>query len=412
VSNQLAAAVTAALHTPAFVDYRRSFQIAAAAEAVLDTLEYRVDTGEADLARPALLRAVTRLRKILEHADDSSGVIGAAGQRAASLYARSCREGHPDRVTLARWLVRFRVESPGWPDVTLADFVAAFDERAMAAYRKDVAAADEQHRHQGSRFEANRMLLELADHDGDVDRAIEVLTRGERPAFGGIVRRLQSAGRLDAAVEWIDRAVAAGRVSGHDPGGNEFWLDPRDVAQTYLGCGRDEDALSVLRAQFSRRPGASSLDQLARVADPLGRGKQERAWAMAEAEQRAGLPGGTGAGLIDIHLARGDLDAATNAARRYGAGRMWRELAKALTESRPLDAARLHEQDLTGRLAQANTRAYPGIASTLVTIRDLYTAAGAQNAFTDYLADLRQTYRRRTSLITALDRRGLIPRPR
>lgn len=63
-------------------------------------------------------------------------------------------------------------------------------------------------------------------------------------------------------------------------------------------------------------------------------------------------------------------------------------------------------------MAQANTRAYPGIARTLVTIRDLYTAAGAQQAFADYLAELRQTYRRRTSLITALDRRGLIPRPR
>ena len=130
MSNQLAAAVRAALRTPTFIDYRRSFPVAGAAEAVLDMLESRLDTGEADLARPALLRAVTRLRKVLEHADDSSGVIGAAGQRAARLYARSCREGHPDRIALARWLVRFRVESPGWPDLTLADFVAAFDERA------------------------------------------------------------------------------------------------------------------------------------------------------------------------------------------------------------------------------------------------------------------------------------------
>jgi hypothetical protein len=148
-------------------------------------LASRLDTGEADLARPALLRAVTRLRKILEHADDSSGVIGAAGQRAARLYARSCREGHPDRIALARWLVRFRVESPGWPGLTLADFVAAFDERAMAQYPTDVAAADEQHRHHGSRFEVDRMLLELADHDGDVDRAIEVLNDRRLPLLNG-----------------------------------------------------------------------------------------------------------------------------------------------------------------------------------------------------------------------------------
>ena len=405
-------AVTAALRTPTYVDYRQSFQVAAAAEAVLDMLEDQLNTGTADTARPALLRTVTRLRKIVEYADDSSGVIGAAGQRAALLHARSCREGHPNRVTLARWLVRFRVESPGWPDVTLADYIAAFDEPALAAYRKDVAAADEEHRQQQWRFEIDRMLLELADHDGDIDRAITLLSQGERAAFGGIVHRLQAAGRLDAAVEWTDRAVAAGRVSGHARGGNDYWLDPHNVAQTYLECGRDAEALTVLRADFTRRPGASALDQLVRVADSLGRGEQERAWALAEAEQQAAEPGGTGAGLIDIHLARGDLDAAWDIAHRYGAGQMWRQLAKAIAATRPLDAAHLYQQDLTGRLAQANTRAYPGIASTLLTIRNLYTAAGAPETFTDYLAQLRQTYRRRTSLIAALDRRGLTAPPR
>src|SRR4029453_12268399 len=78
------------------------------------------------------------------------------------------------------------------------------------------------------------------------------------------------------------------------------------VAQTYLGRGRDDDALSVLRGQFSLwGSGASTLDQLVRVADPRGRGEQQRAWAMAEAEQRAEAPGGTGAALIDIHLVGG-----------------------------------------------------------------------------------------------------------
>jgi len=39
---------------------------------------------------------------IAEEADDSSGSIGAAWQRAADLYARSCREGNPDRVNWRR----------------------------------------------------------------------------------------------------------------------------------------------------------------------------------------------------------------------------------------------------------------------------------------------------------------------
>ena len=58
--------------------------------------------------RPALLRALTRLRKITEQADDSSGSIGDQCQRAADLYARACRLGEPDPVKLATWLVKFR----------------------------------------------------------------------------------------------------------------------------------------------------------------------------------------------------------------------------------------------------------------------------------------------------------------
>jgi len=75
--------------------------IAEDAESLLDELEGHLD-GAADAVRPALLRALTRLRKIAEEADDSPGSIGAAWQRAADLYARSCREGNPDRVNWRR----------------------------------------------------------------------------------------------------------------------------------------------------------------------------------------------------------------------------------------------------------------------------------------------------------------------
>ena len=114
-----------------FVDYRRSFEVAGVASEVLDELENHVNSGAAEIVRPALLRALTRLRKIMEQADDSSGSIGDECQRAADLYARACRLGEPDPVKLATWLVKFRADSPGWPNVVLADFVDAFDEQAL-----------------------------------------------------------------------------------------------------------------------------------------------------------------------------------------------------------------------------------------------------------------------------------------
>ena len=113
-----------------FIDYRRSFEVAAVASDVLDELENHLNSGAAEIVRPASLRALTRLRKIMEQADDSSGSIGGECQRAADLYARACRLGEPDPVKLATWLVKFRADSPGWPHLVLADFVDSFDEKA------------------------------------------------------------------------------------------------------------------------------------------------------------------------------------------------------------------------------------------------------------------------------------------
>jgi hypothetical protein len=143
----------------------------------------------------------------------------------------------------------------GWPTLLLADFVDAFDDHALAIYRAAVADLDRQHagRDHWSRFEVDSMLLELADHDGDVDRAVDLLTDREHPHYGAIIARLREAGRDDEAVNWIDRAVAEGRVSGQG-GGNDYWLSPSAVAETYRGLGRIDDAIAVLRTDFVGRP--------------------------------------------------------------------------------------------------------------------------------------------------------------
>ena len=200
-----------------FVDYRRSFEVAGVASEVLDELENHLNSGAAEIVRPALLRALTRLRKITEQADDSSGSIGDECQRAADLYARACRLGEPDPVKLATWLVKFRADSPGWPTLVLADFVDSFDEQALGTYRRAVAALDRklEDRDQWERFEVDAMLLELADHDGDVDRAVHLLAQREHPQYGAIVDRLRAAGR-DRGCGGMDRSCSC-RWTSHQP---------------------------------------------------------------------------------------------------------------------------------------------------------------------------------------------------
>jgi uncharacterized Zn finger protein len=410
VAKDLVATVNEALRAREFVDYQRSFDVANDAEEVLDELENCLDSGAADAVRPALRRALTRLRRIIESADDSGGVLGAACQRAADLHARSCREGKPEGVGLARWFAKFRDESPGWPIMQLSDYAPAFDERSLTAYRQAGARLDEEYAasDEWKRFEVDRMRLELADHDGDVDRAIEILTASEHPSFGAVIERLREAGRDSEVIAWMDRAVAADRVSGDAGGqGNDYWLDPADVAEVYFAAERSGDALAVLRREFSRRPNASNFSTLLSFAARLDRRDDERDWAITEATQLAATPHSNGAVFVDIALSEQDLDAAWAASDEFGPGQMWKQLASVSSEARPGAAADLYRREVERNLVHANTKLYARIAEDLGTMRDLLSNAGVEADFAIFVSEIRETYRRRTSLMAALDRKGL-----
>ncbi|MDQ2756086.1 MAG: hypothetical protein M3Y71_05915 [Actinomycetota bacterium] len=399
--------VTSALRGGGFVDYRASFRVGREATAVLDELEGHLDGGRADLTLAPLLKALTRLRKITETADDSAGVLGDACQRAADLYARACREGHPDATKLARWLARFRETSPGWPDLELEAFAPAFDAKALGVYRKavmamDVAHQDDEHR---SRFELNLMLLELADHDGDVDTAVEILGRGDFPQYGAMLERLDAADRRDEAMAVIDRAVDQQRLTLRQTGARRAssWVDPADVAFRYLEAGRPDDALAMLHSLFEREPGAASYQLLLGCAGRLGEAEGQRDWAMSQA-RLLGARAGHAALLVELLLFEGDLEGAWAVADEVGAGHAWPALAEATAQTDPARAADLYRPQLDALLQRADKRSYQHVASTLTTMRRLYAAAGSTDAFDDEIRELRLTYKRRPMMMTELDR--------
>lgn len=412
LAEELMDAIRHATSPRGFIHYRRTFEIGKDIQKVLDELQELIEHGGADAARPALLKALTATRRMTLQADDSGGVIGDACQRAADLYARSCREGHPDGVKLARWLLKFRKDSPGWPETPLEDFAPALGDTGLALYRRGVAALDaEQADHDHfARFGVDQMLLELADHDGDVDAAIALLTRDpERLAYGEVINRLLAARREEDAVSWTDRAVAAGRLGLIGPYGrrNEYWLDPREVADRYLEHDRPDDALAVLRRAFSRQPGRAAYDVVGCFADRLGLGSVERAWALDEARRAALGPHATGQALVEIALGDGDLDAAWEAADEFGAGDAWSRLADASKGTHPMRAVELHLAALRPKLERADPRMYAEVAKQLVTMRGFYEAAGALDEFEALVRDLRETYRRRPTFIAALDKARL-----
>ena len=386
------------------LDYRRTLDLAHRAHDVLDALQELVERGDTATAQEPLLRAVTRLRRVLERADDSAGALGDACQRAAELYAEACRAGHPAPSDLARWLLRFRASSPGWPELRLDDVVEAFDDRALRVYRAGVERLRKGPRDRVDATELEQMRLELADHDSDVDTAVAILSEGPHVRYGAIVERLRSVDRDDDLSAWVDRAVEAGRV---DVRHDDLRLSTDEVARDLLGRGREDDAVAVHRSAVLRATDVRPVQALLDVAAALGRGEREREWVLAALRERAAGPHGDGALLVQLALVDRDLPAAWAAADELGPGRAWQTLANASTNEFPGRAARLHRERLEATLAVARADTYPDVAATLVHVGRLMERAGEQQEFAAYVASIRDRFARRPALMAALDRRGL-----
>ena len=388
-------------------------------ERFLDGLEsFPADRGGPDGAAPALLHIATRLRAQLEtRIDDSGGNVTRACQRAIDLYARACREGRPNGVRLGRRLAKFRLASPGWPDVALNDFLPALGGKGVAAYRRAVDAAAEQAEAQGDHpgFELGSMLLELADLDGDVDRAVELLSREEHPQYAAIIERLVAAGRRDEALTRLDRAVAESRIDapGPDPwrdADNPYWVRPGRALDLYLEAGRSGDALDLARDLFHSDPGPASLDFLLATAERLGRREEELDSALTWVDGRDWRTGDTAIALA-LHL--GDVDRAWAAADRWGVDRAWMSLADVQPQPRPDDAIELYRRDIERALLKAGRPSAQRAAAAAVRMRLIAAAADARDgggrveAFTAWIGGLRETHRRRPTVGQEFDREGL-----
>ena len=340
----------------------------------LDELEALIDDGGADAAAPPLHMIIVRLRPDLyEGLGDTGGLMERASDRAAELYARACREGRPDVGALAAWLAQFRLEGLSCPELALTDFLPALGQEGLAVYRGAVEAAPQT---------SARLVLEveLADADGDVDRAVELLAEENTgPWYASIVERLLAAGRRDEAMAWLDRAVAAESV------GRSFWDRPEDTdivrrrldapraIELYIGAGRPDDAVALAHRLFREDPGTDAYDLLLDTAERLGRRDREREAALAWIDGRnwrdADIP-------IALALHEGDVERAWRAADRWGADDAWQRLADAAPQPRPADAMRLYEEAVTRTLGRRSGReTSQRIAQFAVRLRDIAAAA-------------------------------------
>jgi hypothetical protein len=332
-------------------------------------------------------------------------MLGTCCQRAVELYAAACRAGHPKPVPLAKWLFKYRIESPGWPDCDLAAFAPAFDAKAWQVYRDLVANAGTAGHdpEKFSEFELAQMRLELADHDGDVDLAVALLCAGRTPHYAGIFDRLNAADRPAEALAWLDRYLASGRLSGRTiQSHNDFDLDAGVVIDLLMAAGRPTDALDVARKAYATTADNRWYDRLLQLGAQVDSAAAQREWVLALLRKRAEGPHGNGAQLVSLALHERDLAAAWAAHDQYGAGSSWESLARASRETHPARAAQLYLTAADQTLQVADPRNYAVAAQYLATATKLAAAAGMPTLASDAVAEVRAQYARRPRLMAEL----------
>lgn len=182
-------------------------------------------------------------------------------------------------------------------------------------------------------------------------------------------------------------------------------MDASLVADMYLAAGRADDAINVLTRVFKRQFALQSYQLLVRTAARVDREEAVRAHAraLARADERARADGR----LVRLLLADNDLEAAWEVADEYGAGNAWTELAKASEDEFPVRSADLYRPALAAALQVADTKRYASIAQMLATRHRLYHDAGLGDQIDAEIRGIRVAYRRRPSLMAAMDKARL-----
>lgn len=393
----LAAEVDSGLRTRRHLGYWESSEWAAEARPVVAALAEAVAAGPSRELVELLQRAVGHVVKVLLRADDSNGMIGGLAHDLLELHAQACEPGVADPVKLAKWMVKFSFVDQDFFEVDVVRYAPGLGDEGIPTYRKEVTARSE-----GSdRFAARYAAERLAVLDRDVDALVEMLG-GDLSSpyqYQRVAEAMVELELLDDALRWATEGIE------HTSGWQVAKLYDL-AAQLLAHCGEQARVLDLRRTQHHRMPSSTTYGLLRAAADATG------GWTSLRASARDVLGARDRGGLVDVLLDDGEPDAAWTLATGEPAWEVgehrWKRLAEARAPSHPADAMAVWFRLVDEVLVTADKRAYQAAARYLKAAKKAAIAADAMVEFEARVAGLRETHRRRPSLIARLDKAGFV----
>lgn len=376
-------------------------------------LDDLLETGRAAEVVRLAERAVELVAGAVQELDDPSGLAREVLDELIAVHARACALAPPDPGRLAAWLITLAAH-PAGPVVRIDDYADGLGSGGLAAYRRrldELAAAGPGG---PGRAIVAALRADLAEHEGDLDELVGVLTCGPmRPDdYLRLATAMRAAGRQAEALDWAERGLA-----------DAPWLFSAGLAEfvsrEYVAIGRREDAIALRRHRFGTHPSPSTYADLRRTAELIDPHSwpAHRSWALERLEAAAARSSGArfptdpGSVLVRLLLAESDPEAAWQAYQSWGADEATElALAQLRAPSHPRDAIPILRAQVESLATADKPKLHPRAAKLAAQLRDCYRRAGDEAAWTRYLAELVTRHRRRLAFIGALDKRGLLPR--
>ena len=347
-------------------------------------------------------KALASSIRVIARADDSSGIIGDACQRLIDLHPRVAAQAGVSRAKLADWVYEFHFDDE--VDYFVLDPVAyapALGDEGLRrlrgrieALRAQLAPADPNDRF--PRLDHRQFVVQWFDKrfavlDRDVEAIVRTHLRDGRVAawHEDVAEAMEEIGEIDLAIAWAQRASMFDRGHQSQRAAERWWR--------LLGEHRPLDLPAAARTILERWPSAGNGARLVAVAGDGTVDDVQTTLASRPAE-----------------LVRFQLDTMRDPALAWGTAHrlalsddgVWADLARAYLPLDPVAAIEVQLRLVATSLQVADTRRYRPAARDLVNIRRSAIAAEGTAALAvvdDAISDLRARYRRRPSLIDALD---------
>lgn len=346
--------------------------------------------------------------KVIARADDSSGIIGDACRRLLELLPHSAAAAGVAPSKLVDWMIKFQFD--GEVDYFELDPVAyapALGDAGMRAYRARLDAirstltpvpVEAERWSVPDRHE--RWVLEWIDRrlavlDRDVDAIIRTHARDRKVAawLQDTAKAFEEIGEIDLAIDWARQAAD------HHP--DHQALQAADYWCELLARHRPAELVSTRHLVFSRWPSATTAARLHRDAGSSWPDYRDEVLNALAARPDQAV-------LFALHTLKDPRLAWEQAAAlREDDDHTWAEVAKAYEPIDPLAVLPIHRRLVEHELVNAGAQHYQRAARRLARMRKLAAGTDQADVVDTFIAELRDTHRRRPRLQQEFDRARL-----